>query len=641
MSQDHLFNTPVDVSLEVVKSWQSFETHFESARRLRAITFCDSPGLLLDFFEDFELDHLEVVVGDVKDYRERLRDEDEELIDRLEQLKNEDRLLIYTCPQKTVHSKLYIVESAEKMELITGSPNLTYTGWGNQTNHIAVFETERGSDIYEQFLDDYRDQRDSYGELFLADLTEKIESSDEDREEVIRYWLEGKETPRNEFQELNIKATEQLQSISDPAEADSDVVLSLRGYEDDTRASVQQSFQQFGGSFGADSAQISPGNYSRYLKKEFGVPTMWVDNRGVNFIPPGGHLQHLTSEPEAENLAAVLANLEAYFAAVDNYGETNRPGSVKAHMFEALLYFFWAPFVNRQALFERSRDIDNLDKSLPFLYIYGESNSGKGTFARYALSLISNNSVSTPIDADEVTRKNVRNVRMSNSCFPLVVDDIDKNKINTMEPLKNYWSGWDGEASYPSLIFISNDRKPDEWFRNRAKILHFDIMFHSSKEGEAEVNRIIDSDNPLFHWIAYELNRKFTRGDLELEDDVLAPVRRIIVDFYDRAGRRLPDFFPRNPAEQAHDMGRVKWQRLKRHAGFEIEMKEEGLRLEFPADMEHWEVAEYRRHLPSFIRAEQEGTGVIIKNPARFESWLGAEESTRGLLTKLKNFLNL
>ncbi len=635
--QEQLFDRPTDISLEVVRSWQSFENHFKNAKRLRAITFCDSPGLLLDFFEDFELEEMEVIVGDVKDYRERLRKEDSELVDRLEKLKNEKKLLIYTCPRKTVHSKMYIIESDDKLELITGSANLTYTGWGNQTNHLAVFNTNPNSEIYKKFLTDYKYQKENYGELFLEDLTEKIESSSEDREEVINYWLEGKDTPRNEFQELNIKATEQLESISDPSEAESDVVLSLRGFEEDTRETIQQSFKEFGGSIGSNSAQISPGNYSRYLKKEFGVPKMWIDRNGVNFIPPGGQLNRLTQEPDTDDISTDLANLEAYFESVDKFGETNRPLSVKAHMMEALLYFFWAPFINEQALFERSRDIDNLDKNLPFLYIYGESNSGKGTFARFALSLISNNSVSTPIDADEVTTKNIRNIRMSNSCFPLVVDDINKNKINRLEPLKNYWTGWEEKANYPSLIFISNDRKPDEWFRNRAKILHFDVMFHSSKEGEAEVNRIIDYNNRIFSRIGRRFFRKFQKGDLELENDLLAPLRRIMIDLYEEAEREIPDYFPRKPAEQAHDMGRIKWQRLRRHAGFDLIMKDGELRLEFPEDMEHWEVAEYKRHLPQFVRADQEGTRVIVKNPHRFQKWLDKPADEKSFVEKIKS----
>ncbi|MGM0381665.1 MAG: restriction endonuclease PLD domain-containing protein, partial [bacterium] len=565
------------------------------------------------------------------------RDEDSELVDRLEKLKNEEKLLIYTCPRKTVHSKMYIIQSGEEVELITGSANLTYTGWGNQTNHLAIFKANPGSKFHEKFLEDYREQKEKYGELFLADLTEKIESSSEDREEVINYWLQGKDTPRNEFQELNIKATEQLESISDPSEAESDVVLSLRGFEEDTRETIQQSFKEFGGSFGTDSAQISPGNYSRYLKKEFGVPKMWIDGQGVNFIPPGGRLQRLTEKSGEGDLSADLANLEAYFESVDNFGETNRPASVKAHMMEALLYFFWAPFINQQALFERSRDIDNLDKNLPFLYIYGESNSGKGTFARFALSLISNNTVSTPIDADEVTTKNIRNIRMSNSCFPLVVDDINKNKINRLEPLKNYWTGWEEKTNYPSLIFISNDRKPDEWFRNRAKILHFDVMFHSSKEGEAEVNRIIDYNNRIFSRVGRRFNEKFKKGHLQLEDDLLAPLRKIMVELYDEAEREIPDYFPHKPAERAHDMGRIKWQRLRRHTDFTTTMKEGELRLEFPGDMEHWEVAEYRRHLPPFVRADQEGTRVIVKNPHRFQNWLKKPTNNKGFVEKLKS----
>jgi len=66
-------------------------------------------------------------------------------------------------------------------------------------------------------------------------------------------------------------------------------------------------------------------------------------------------------------------------------------------MWEAIIWFFWAPFINRYATVYRDQGID-LDKYLPSLYIYGEPNSGKGTLARYAFHLISDGHVSEPED---------------------------------------------------------------------------------------------------------------------------------------------------------------------------------------------------------------------------------------------------
>jgi len=163
----------------------------------------------------------------------------------------------------------------------------------------------------------------------------------------------------------------------------------------------------------------------------------------------------------------------------------------------------WAPFANRAAAFFDQYGID-LDKALPNLYVYGESDAGKGTFAEFVLSLISGGRVQQPVDADEVGKREIRGMRSANTAFPIVVDDITKDTVNRLDTFRNYWGNWTPEASYPLFAFISNDKRPDEWFRNRSKILHFDVNFDTSYKGEAEVNRLIEQDNPLFLWFSHE-----------------------------------------------------------------------------------------------------------------------------------------
>lgn len=635
--QTSLIDVEGNVEFELIKSWKSFAPHFEEARRVRSITFCDSPSLLVETFDGFDIESMEVIVGDVKDYRERLREEDLELVDRLEQLKQDGQLEIYTCPSKTVHSKMYIIEHLDgSVELMTGSANFTRSAWRNQANHMAVLPLDSpGGTLYEQFLDQYEEQKENYAERFLDDLTEQLEETeDESREEVIRYWLEGRDSARDEFEELNIKATQQLRE----QDGDREIVLSLSGFSSDTRETVKENFTAFGGTVGSDVARISPPNYSRLLKKQYGVPSMWLETDGLHFIPPGEARMTLSEPPgSTEEIDRALENLEQYFESVERFGETNRPDAVKMHMFEALLYMFWAPFVNLQADVYQKNNIENLDKNLPYLYIYGESNSGKGTFSKFALGLISNNRVTGPIDADEVGQKNLRAVRKADTCFPLIVDDIDKGKINRLDPLKNYWLGWDGDTQFPTAIFISNDRKPHEWFRNRAKILHFDVMFRSTKQGEAEVNRIIKQDNPLFHWVAHGLIDRFQTGQIGLVDDVLAPVREVVEELYEEAGRELPVYFPRRPAEDEFDIGRIKWNRLRANAGYDTVRKDGTLRLAFGEELEFWEIDELRRHLPNDVRSEREGHDLVIKNPSMFEQWLG-ESDSGGWFNSVKAF---
>lgn len=76
---------PDSSHVEIFKSWRSFSDVFKGAKRMHVVTYCDSPEFILDLFEDLEnLERLEVVVGDVDDYRERLIHKPD-LADRLEQ----------------------------------------------------------------------------------------------------------------------------------------------------------------------------------------------------------------------------------------------------------------------------------------------------------------------------------------------------------------------------------------------------------------------------------------------------------------------------------------------------------------------------------------------------------------------------
>ena len=629
------------VQLQTVKSWTSFKALLADARRMWVVSYCDSPKLVLQMFDDFELETMELVAGNVKDYRERLSDEDVDLVDRLERLKQEERLTIYTCPTKTVHSKIYLLDLGNgTFRLITGSANFTKNSWTNHTNHLALFKTTPDSAVYEAFQRDYRDHRDSYGSLFLDDLTTRLDESDEDRTTVIQNWVAGRSSTRDEVEEVNMKLARQ--AIAQADDTNGEIHLSLRGFDADVQDTVKNQFQSLGGQIGPDSASIDTGGLSRFLNRQFGIPGLWVDDSGVHYAPPG-QPKRILSTPVPSDPApidAALDHLESYLNTVDTYGQTNEPEAVKAHMLETLLYFFWAPFVNEHARLFARRNVPNLDKRLPFLYLQGESNSGKGTLLEFGLRLISQGTVTAPIDADEVGRKQMRMLRQAHSSFPLAVDDIEKSKIHGLDPLRNYWTRWDDESRFPTLVFTSNDRRPQKWFRNRAKMLSLDVLFTSTPEAEAEVQTLIETENPLFEWIAHRLLEGYRSDSLPMDADVLSSVRAVVFDLYDRADRPVPPYLNDEPAEQRYDPGRREWRRMAEHQQFTIRRRQDALHLQFDDDIQHWTIAEFRRQLPVEVRATQEGHRIIIRAPDRFENWLG-DVSADGLLGRVRSLLRL
>jgi len=82
-----------------------------------------------------------------------------------------------------------------------------------------------------------------------------------------------------------------------------------------------------------------------------------------------------------------------------------------AQMYEAFLYGFWAPFANQyaEALSSPSRTLDNV---LQHLYIEGKSDAGKDKLTEYILRLVSDNTVISGVDADDVGVKGPRRPRM-------------------------------------------------------------------------------------------------------------------------------------------------------------------------------------------------------------------------------------
>lgn len=634
----------VDFSTEIVRSWRSFESYFEQADRLWAVSYCDTPQVVLDLFDTYGLKELKLVAGNASDYRERLTDEDAGLVGRLEQLRREQALQIYTCPRKTVHSKLYILGQDDgPYTLITGSANLTKNSWTNHTNHLAVWRAREESEIFEAFWNDYQSHVDDYGEPFLEDLTERLDQTEEEkRSAVIRRWVAGRSTQRDEIEEITAKLAEKATGQAEGngegiTSAETEIRLSLNGYSESTEGTVKDEVQTIGGTTGPDSVSMGTGQVGEFLRRQFGVPGMWTEDGSLYFAPPEGNGSVLSSRPPGnpDRIDRALEHLEQFLSTVDRHGQTNEPKAVKAHMLETLLYFFWAPFANEHARAYLHEGVSSLDKRLPFLYLQGESNSGKGTLLSFGLRLISGGAVTSPLDADDVGMSEVRRVRKAHSSFPLAIDDIEKGKIRQLGPLRNYWSDWEPGRRFPTLIFTSNDRRPKEWFRNRAKMLSLSVMFDPGPAAEGEVQRLIRKESPLFRWISCQLLRRYADGEIEMTGDVLMPVRKALFQLYERASRTPPGYMGMVPAEDRFDAGQQEWRRLAREGRLQVRQSGEKLYVTFPGEMEHWEIGEFKRKLPTKVRPDQEGKRVVIQAPKRFEEWMGGDLPS-GWLDRIK-----
>ncbi|NLV13214.1 phospholipase D family protein [Haloarcula argentinensis] len=640
-----------ELELATLKTRDNFETYFtEDVTDIRAITYSDSPETLLNLLQDIGTDdvNLEVVVGDnTLDYRKKLRGK-EQLAEKLERLQRENRLRIYLASLRSneVHSKLYILQHEDGSRTnILGSPNLSEQGWGStrQKNAIAVFKTN-GNQPLDNVFDTWYEDHKTYADQFMQDLTDQLEDiDDEEREEIIHAWVDGRTTSQEEEAELEQELTERLDEANvekatiigefeDPDltlavnnnenQADQTISQSLNGFND-LLSELREDTRAIDASIDGKTLRASPGAISKHSKEKFGAPKMWFNSDDKLILQTESARQlELTRElpDEPEKIDQALEYLEQYFQTVDKFGRTDHPEAVKAQMWEAIIWFFWAPFINRYAAVYKDNGID-LDKYLPSLYVYGEPGSGKGTLTRYAFHLLSNGHVTEPEDGDSLNKTNLTRVRRVDSTFPVVFDDIDPNDLDIETYLNFRQKHWTGEVDIPALAFISNDNLPRSRIQHRAKILNFDIQFKDTHQTAKYVNDLTERSNPLFTWFA----EIFKDRDVIMRSqdaDTLAEARQVFKELYNRANRELPSYFPEEPAEKKYDIGKWMWEDAYESGLVEFQRRNGNLIAKFDDSLSVYSsVRKYARTLPNEARAQQDGNQIQIKAEETLEDW--------------------
>ena len=693
--------------LVMVKQREDFLELFEGARHVDAVTYAETPELMVRMLTEYEIDSLDVLVGNADDYANQVNDVS--TARSLVQLRLDGRLTIRLKNRKIVHSKMYrIVMPDDTVKLVHGSANLSVNSWEYHTNQISIFTTDVGTELDEEFaafIDEYRERYSN--QTLLEGLVEAIEKADtpEERENRIEYWVGSGNLDVSDTAALNQDATEDLKEIAgrvtaavdNPEEADESVAFvhepekadrtvvqpngsndgngidsnesteTMDGGEETTDVGLIESYHEtaltetldrprvrtpemkirigtnkvdkdvaneFGATLRSRGATVEDHSitaplsaYNNQVRESTEIPTMSVVPEAEQVIIGDDEdlILVATDPPTPKVLNHCLATIEAYVETVRDHGYTQTPTAVMAQMYEAFLYGFWAPFVNQYAetLSSPSRTLDNV---LQHLYIEGKSDAGKDKLTEYILRLVSDNTVVSGVDADDIGVGEIRGVREWDTCFPYAIIDAEKKKIEDWSPIRNYWSDWTpSSVDQPCLIFTTNDALPKSEFRNRMKILSMDVSFPSNPEdpgfheAQDDLAEVLEQENPIFSYVARRIliEQPWTEGNSTIED-----VRRIFCDFYDEASREPPEYFPADqPAEQKYDTGRHKWQRDIQGGRVEFESEPDGMNANF--DREDWEVFDYEKRLDKRFMSDKSGTSVYIGAPEEFAEWVG------------------
>lgn len=697
--------------LTMVKQREDFLELFEGARHVDAITYAETPELMVRMLTEYDVDSLDVLVGNADDYANQVGDVS--TARSLVRLRQDERLTIRLKNQKIVHSKIYrIVMPDDTVKLVHGSANLSVNSWEYHTNQVSIFTTEVGTELDEEFaafIDGYRERYSN--QTLLDGLVEALEEADspEEREDRIEYWVGTGDLDMSDTAALNQDATEDLKDIADqvtavvddPESADETVAFidepekadrtiiepdgeGEKGDTGDGKDSTDESgdkeadeespdvglvesdhetsltdtldrprvrtpeekirmgtskvdkdvADEFGASLRNRGATVEDHSitaplsaYNSQVRESTKIPKMSVIPEADQVVLGDEEDMILvaTDPPTPEVLDHCLATIEAYVETVRDHGYTQTSDAVMAQMYEAFLYGFWAPFANQYAneLSSPSRTLDNV---LQHLYIEGNSDAGKDKLTEYILRLLSDNTVVSGVDADDVGVEEIRGIREWDTCFPYAIIDAEKSKIEKWSPIRNYWGDWTPTSvDQPCLIFTTNDALPKSEFRNRMKILSMDVSFPSNPEdpgfhdAQEDLAEVLERENPIFSYVARRMLTKqpWTEGRGTVED-----VRRIFCEFYDEAGRDQPEYFPADqPAEKMYDTGRIKWQRDIQGGRITFEREPDGMNADF--DREDWEVYDYEKRLDKRFMSDKSGTSVYIGAPEEFAEWVG------------------
>ncbi|WP_221621684.1 hypothetical protein [Halocatena pleomorpha] len=299
-------------------------------------------------------------------------------------------------------------------------------------------------------------------------------------------------------------------------------------FDDDSTADLEmaadKSWDSFLNYFG-DAQHVYCVTYSQspaFIYKMFQNQDLTVDSLEV-IVGDNQHddsVLELTAPlpDDPQKVADALDLIEQYVETVGRFGETRTTKETQAYFYEGVIYFCWAPFVNYYAHHYAEYESAELDKDLPFPFLHGDSDSGKGMLLRGGARLISNGYVQEVTTSDDFIKNNIKRARASDTGFLYIVGDVAKSKIDR-DIIKSYWEGkWDGSIQTPTFIFSSNDStKPKFELRTRMKALDFNVnvseLEKDEREAAAQIAGQADSCN-LFPWFAH----LFLQRDISLPD---------------------------------------------------------------------------------------------------------------------------
>jgi len=607
-------------------------------KSMKIISCWHSIELILEWVEKVE--YLEIVVGDslVNGYKKQLHQKMNEF-EKLYQLQKEGRFKIFVTSEKQIHSKLYIFENDNEIVALNGSLNFTKSGIEakHQKNYIWGKKFTKGVkyDDLNKIQEDYEWMK-SMCYPFFGDYEELIAKNPEvDRKDLTVQFLEADLI--TDEHEMNVAISDMKKDIlSGDIDLDAPYVVKLNPVMGKKNIEKMDTFlSKFGGTRSDNRISIEPRGFLNHKNTTF--PNMEIDmEKELVTIGISGERKILTNDSYSpEEINTYLNHIENYIETVrlaKNKNERNAMLSV----YEALLYFFWAPFADEYHK-QRQKIVGGFSnkRGPDILHLYGPSSNGKTAFFTFASKMLTGEIIEA-IPGDDFAKAHVLGLLSYRSNYPIIYDDLPSRKWNGDGPtqlIKSYWDAWyDPKFPYPQLIISSNDTCPNGPLKRRILEIEFEMKFDETTENEKIFNDLLAYNNPIFEIFSKVFLRKLKNANEDDFENQLHLAKQCFKELYKLADRDIPDFFPDNQLEFYIDSGKQKWSELINQASkAKIRKKGSTVQVQFDQDMaiapakygSTDEITKYINYLPNNMMYTRNGTLLTIDSGQDFLEWFG------------------
>ena len=620
------------------------EKFLEGTKDCKVVAYVMSLDFIEQYIEEIGIEKLTVILG--KEFSiSTIKSMDPSSIEKLAAWQKEGILSIRKPDSGIWHEKMFFCWNREEgwfMDL-NGSANPTKSGSGGagQSNRITTVKIEgdyETDEYYQKCMEqwEYYEKRSS---PFLGSLFDALPQEREEwRNVIIRYIESDGDLNIEDVSEIRVLRQKMGQGLFESSVKGEQIFsMSIEGYREASVNKVMERWDTMGLDPKPDGDLIRAPSAGLDLLSPIKdtLPFMSIVD-GKIWVRVGGRNYCRTSENlPKEEISKSLKEIENY---VESLSAAHR-GDKKAKMAlaEFLLACCIAPF-DHMYMKKRRSLLPRLKEGPRMTSYYGIAGNGKSYSCRYALKMLTGLDVD-PLGTSHFTKNKVLGAAASGSIFPLIFDDLHRNRIREWEKWgKFYWdSGYDYDSPYPQLILTSNDRFDSNGpLGRRAREISMHATFSSTEENSFTVESLLRTNTDFFLFFS-----KIIMDEIQSEEwnyshsDELSLGRWALNKMYSISGMKMAEWWPEQPVEKVHDDHAYQWLDLINKDICSVKIERDELVMDFGNISPH-DVKDYSRLIDSSAAAEHVGTRIRIRNPSQFLDWINDVRQVYSLPIKRK-----